>query len=105
MCIRDRLGCQTARPDERCPAVSLGCGGDGLVLGGDLVPTGTVGKFEAVEIGFDLVSQIIAIVGNRLSVLVFPGVGNPFPEQHREHVGLSLSRVDWATESVCRIPE
>ena len=47
----------------------------------------------------------LALYGKGFFVLVRPGVGDPLPEQHRKDVGLEVSGVDWAAQSVGRVPQ
>ena len=57
-------------------------------------------EIELVVVGFYNWIDRVAIVGDRLGMFPVPGVGDPFPEEHREGICFEVGWVNRATEGV-----
>lgn len=70
----------------------------------NIAPVTACGDGEGLEVGLDLVVQVVAPLSQSFGVVMIPGVADPLEEQHGEHVGLEVARVDGAAQRVRGVP-
>ena len=63
-------------------------------------PVAAGGDGERLEVGFDLVVELITVFGEGFRMAEVPVVGHPFEEHDGEHVAFEVTGVDRASECV-----